>query len=258
MTESPRRHLHLDSGPLHLDFQGPADQIRDVAADLAATGQFTVRVDDDVHPDQASLPCGQLWGPQSPTAATDPGSCPSLRPLDGAPIDEGITMFANTISAIKSPDDPVCLAPERDRQIADRARIYREVFGLDVERTRDGDALAMRIGHVAAVMVPRRLATELCVFLGSSGGPVFSYSGHSWVFLCESLCTAGDLSETALALYRRHGVMALVSPGLHVGLPTPGDADRCWIQPPDGDRMPVFAEVVAALAVLESRNMLPH
>lgn len=73
-AQSPRRHLHLDSGALHLDYQGPAEQIIDVANDLAVTGQFAVRVDDDVRPDQVPLPCARLWNPCPDTTPPSPGA----------------------------------------------------------------------------------------------------------------------------------------------------------------------------------------
>ena len=92
MTAPPKRHLHLDSGPLHLDFQGPADQIRDVAADLAATGQFAVQVDDDIHPDQAPLPCGQLWDAQPPRPS--PEICCRT---DAFPVNSAMTPFGQEV-----------------------------------------------------------------------------------------------------------------------------------------------------------------
>lgn len=55
------RHLHVESGPLRLDFCGRADQIEQVAAELAISGKVTVTVDDQVTPDLPNLPCGRLW-----------------------------------------------------------------------------------------------------------------------------------------------------------------------------------------------------
>ncbi|MFE9328181.1 hypothetical protein ACIHDR_43255 [Nocardia sp. NPDC052278] len=55
------RHIHIESGPLALDFQGSADQIHSVAAELAATAHLEVTVDDDVRPSTPVLPCGGLW-----------------------------------------------------------------------------------------------------------------------------------------------------------------------------------------------------
>ncbi len=64
MTPAPRRHLHLDAGPLHLDYQGPAEQVVEIAAELAAVEELTVRVDDEVHDDQLPLPYARLWDRQ--------------------------------------------------------------------------------------------------------------------------------------------------------------------------------------------------
>lgn len=55
------RHIHIESGPLALDYQGGADQIHSVAAALAAMAFFEVTVDDDVRPGTPVLPCGGLW-----------------------------------------------------------------------------------------------------------------------------------------------------------------------------------------------------
>ncbi|MEV4237171.1 hypothetical protein AB0J47_18560 [Nocardia sp. NPDC049737] len=44
------RDIHIDSGPLALDFQGSADQIHSVAAELGMTAYLEVTVDDDVRP----------------------------------------------------------------------------------------------------------------------------------------------------------------------------------------------------------------
>lgn len=44
------RDLHTESGPLAWDFQGNADQIHSVAAELGMTEYVEVTVDDDVCP----------------------------------------------------------------------------------------------------------------------------------------------------------------------------------------------------------------
>lgn len=57
------RHLHVEFGPLILDFQGGQQQVSDVAAELAAIGlALVVTVDDHVMPGMAKLPCSWLWG----------------------------------------------------------------------------------------------------------------------------------------------------------------------------------------------------
>lgn len=59
----PRRilHLHMESGPLTLDFQGNGEQIDHIAAELAANPEVTVTVDDNLDPTFSSLPCSELW-----------------------------------------------------------------------------------------------------------------------------------------------------------------------------------------------------
>ncbi|MEV6138189.1 hypothetical protein AB0L63_19415 [Nocardia sp. NPDC051990] len=64
--KSPRRvrHIHIESGPLVLDFQGSAEQISSVAAQLAAAADaadLTFTVDNEVGPHLPELPCGGLW-----------------------------------------------------------------------------------------------------------------------------------------------------------------------------------------------------
>ncbi|MFX0581098.1 hypothetical protein [Nocardia nepalensis] len=64
--KSPRRvrHIHIESGPLALDFQGSAEQIGSVAAQLATAADavnLTFTVDNEVGPDLPELPCGELW-----------------------------------------------------------------------------------------------------------------------------------------------------------------------------------------------------
>jgi len=232
----PRRHLHLDSGPLSLDYQGPAQQILDIAAELAASGRFTVRVDDDVQPGQDVLPCAQLWNPPTPT-------------------DQGITMPTNIIH---TPLTVQPIIPDRgpslDQLVDDRACTYQQVFGLRTERTRDGRALVMPVGRVVGLMMPRCLAREVRAVLGPECGPVFTDSHQSWVFLTRSPVAGTDIAETALALYRHYSVMAVAHPGQLITLPTPGDPTRCWIHTPEGDQLPKFAETVAALGAVPSRG----
>lgn len=247
----PRRHLHLDSGPLSADYQGPADQIRDIAAELAATGQFTVRVDDDVRPGQAPLPYARLWAPPTPPAGAE--TCGSVPHPDRTPNERGIAMPTNTIHA------PVSIGPLApplglDQLLSDRARIYRHDFGFRTLRTRDGDALALSVGRVVGLMMPRVLAREVRQILGPECGPVFTDSHRTWVFLTARQDAGTDIAETTLALYRHHNVMAIVHPGQLIPLPTPGDPSRCWIRLPDGRALPEFAETIAALGVVAARG----
>ncbi|WP_327145253.1 hypothetical protein [Nocardia sp. NBC_01327] len=60
-TPYPLLHLHVESGPLTLDFQGLPEQIDHVAAELATVGAVSVTVDDKVTPDMPTLPCSRLW-----------------------------------------------------------------------------------------------------------------------------------------------------------------------------------------------------
>jgi len=56
------RHIHLEFGALTLDFRGGAEQIQNVADELAQTfPEFVVTVDDEVAADLPVLPCAELW-----------------------------------------------------------------------------------------------------------------------------------------------------------------------------------------------------
>ena len=55
------RHLHLEFGPLKLDYLGSAEQIDHVAAHLASNPEVTVTVDHNLDPAFTPLPCSELW-----------------------------------------------------------------------------------------------------------------------------------------------------------------------------------------------------
>ncbi|NKY28641.1 hypothetical protein [Nocardia gamkensis] len=61
-TPQHLRHIHIESGALILDYQACAEQARSVAANLARSHpELIVTIDDDVHVELPTLPCGDLW-----------------------------------------------------------------------------------------------------------------------------------------------------------------------------------------------------
>ncbi|MGF6886331.1 hypothetical protein ABIA39_000298 [Nocardia sp. GAS34] len=249
-----QRHLHLDYGPLHVDYQGPDKQIAQVAEELAANGRCRVRVDDEVHPDQIPLPYARLWDhPYSRILPPSQGTAP-------APIhtitDEGIIMSTKVIgNSSKTVPIPESVGvpepdPDRARLIGDRATVYREQFGLGTIRTRNGATLAILVGRTVGLMMSRTLAQQVRRVLGRECGPVFTDSGDTSVFLTNSPAADIGIPELTLELFQIYGVMALAQPGLLIPLPTPGTPGRSWINPLRDNRLPAFSHVVSALATV--------
>ncbi|MFD7848158.1 hypothetical protein ACFV4K_35220 [Nocardia sp. NPDC059764] len=56
-------HLHVELGPLTLDYQGRAAQIGEVAVELTSAGGAAVTVDTLVTAEMPCLPCAKLWDP---------------------------------------------------------------------------------------------------------------------------------------------------------------------------------------------------
>ncbi|WP_216895644.1 hypothetical protein [Nocardia alni] len=258
MTPAARRHLHLDSGPLHLDYQGPAKQVNEVAADLANVDQINVRVDDDVRPDQISLPCARLWDPCSDT--TPPPRCADTPPqiANSTVTDKGATVSTTLVSPkaiapLLNPDQSIAPDLVRDRLIDDRAKVYLDTFGLCTVRTQNGTALAVPAGQVVGLMTSRTLARKIHAELREQCGPMFT-DHRTCIFLTQCPSSDIDIAETTVELYRSYEVMALAYPGLLIRLPTPGSSDRCWIQTPTDDQLPTFAQVVLALAEIAQRE----
>jgi hypothetical protein len=142
---------------------------------------------------------------------------------------------------------------DHDRLIGDRARVYQQEFGLRTIRLQHGNTLAVLVGRTAGLMMPRAMAREVRSMLDTKCGPVFTDCRSTWVFLVQGASPDVDIAEMTMDLYRRHGVMALASPGLVISLPTPGDPRRCWIQPPNGE-LPTFSGTVRALTEIAGRG----
>ncbi|GAB2445287.1 hypothetical protein GCM10027262_65250 [Nocardia tengchongensis] len=60
-TPSGILHLHVEMGPLILDYRGHAEQIGEVATELTAAGAATVSIDEMVNSEMPCLPCSRLW-----------------------------------------------------------------------------------------------------------------------------------------------------------------------------------------------------
>ncbi len=60
-----KRHIHIESGALKLDYQASAEQAQNVADELmrgaCSEFRFQITVDDHVTDELPSLPCGELW-----------------------------------------------------------------------------------------------------------------------------------------------------------------------------------------------------
>ncbi|MET7771245.1 hypothetical protein [Nocardia sp. NPDC005366] len=57
-----KRHVHIESDYISLDYTASAEQARNVADELAeGFPEFEVTVDDEVKEDAPPLPCARLW-----------------------------------------------------------------------------------------------------------------------------------------------------------------------------------------------------
>ncbi|MET9286540.1 hypothetical protein [Nocardia beijingensis] len=57
-----RRHIHIEAGPLRLDYQASAEHAESVAQALSQRfPDVEVTIDDDVDDDLPHLPCARLW-----------------------------------------------------------------------------------------------------------------------------------------------------------------------------------------------------
>ncbi|MFC4373904.1 hypothetical protein ACFO5K_07285 [Nocardia halotolerans] len=138
-----------------------------------------------------------------------------------------------------------------NRDALARCRHYRKHNGLYGVVDSALGRIVLEIGAVGAVVMPSTLGERVLGTLISRGqrcGPIIAHprSGR-WTFLTGP--TDNSYLDTVLfaELFRVCASVAL--PGSDIVLPSPADERsgyRTWLQPPDGDFRPDFAQIVAA------------
>ncbi|MGY0502405.1 hypothetical protein ACWZHB_28270 [Nocardia sp. FBN12] len=132
-----------------------------------------------------------------------------------------------------------------------RCRQYRKHHGLYGVVDAALGRIVLEIGSVGAVVMPSTLGERVRGMLVTRGlrcGPIIAHprSGR-WTFLTGPIDNSYLDTELFAELFRVCASVAL--PGSDVVLPSPADERsgyRTWMQAPDGDFRPDFAQIVAA------------
>ncbi|QIS09823.1 hypothetical protein [Nocardia arthritidis] len=130
------------------------------------------------------------------------------------------------------------------RIVAERCGVYQREFGLNAFYTYDG--IYVSAGSVMGLTLPRPLAARVVATEGVAPVPVVSIHPTVWMLLADGPASMGQSQRIAMRLLR-FGVMVVVPRGL-IGLPTPGDATRVWIRPPQGRTRPSITALADAVA----------
>jgi hypothetical protein len=141
-----------------------------------------------------------------------------------------------------SPDDALSWAG------AERHTVYRAYFDREL------GALAVRAGHVCAMMTTADLGMAVHQLLAGQRVPVYSVGDRLWVFIVARPASTENLTRQAADLFKI--AVTVAWPGAIIALPTPGNALRQWINGPLDTTPPSFATVVDA--VVEATSTSKH
>ncbi|MFF0541418.1 hypothetical protein ACWEVD_13160 [Nocardia thailandica] len=132
-----------------------------------------------------------------------------------------------------------------------RCRHYRKINGLYGVVDSALGRIMLEIGAVGAVVMPARLGAKVRDHLTRRGdpcGPVIAHprSGR-WTFLTGP--TDNSYLDTVLFAEFFRVCASVALPGSEIVLPSPADERsgyRTWVNAPNGDYRPDFAQVVAS------------
>ncbi len=128
-------------------------------------------------------------------------------------------------------------------EIADRCRVYREEFGLDVISDSGSGFIQLASAAVGGVLVTPALGRPVVAALASV--PVVSvgrYAPRLWMLLADAPACAQTADELMFRLYMVGALPAF--PPASIALPTPGDPRLVWLRAPEGHTRPAMPELV--------------
>ncbi|OBA56498.1 hypothetical protein A5789_00010 [Nocardia sp. 852002-51101_SCH5132738] len=130
--------------------------------------------------------------------------------------------------------------------VTDRHHTYETVFGfhceIDTKRF-----ITLRTGRAAGIQplwMLRNFATQLFTVLRASDlhVPIFSKaSTQRWYLLTQPTTNARHRPWQSDPAFVIHGVKSV--PGMRLSLPTPGRANRVWLNPPQQKGLAPFEDV---------------